>query len=75
MAGERFRAGRGGGRLGLDHTHFSDAGYAVMANVIIEEIAAVTGVRLPLVDLAPIAAADPRSPSALEAAGLSCPAD
>ena len=61
-----------GGLLSLDTMHFSDTGYAVLANVFLEEINAALGTEVPLVDLAPINATDAYSVEALRAAGISC---
>jgi hypothetical protein len=58
--------------LSLDTMHFSDTGYAVLANVFLEEINATLGTNVPLVELAPINASDAYSVEALQAAGISC---
>jgi lysophospholipase L1-like esterase len=61
-----------GGLLSLDTMHFSDTGYAVLANLFLEEINAALGTNVPLVELAPINASDAYSVEALQAAGISC---
>lgn len=61
-----------GGLLSMDSMHFSDTGYAVLANAFLEEINASLGAQIPLADLAAIHATDPYSVEALKAAGISC---
>jgi len=61
---------RFGGLVSLDGLHFSDTGYAVLANEIIETINAELGTDVPLADLEAIVATDPYAPHNLEAAGL-----
>jgi lysophospholipase L1-like esterase len=62
---ERF-----GGLVSLDGLHFSDTGYAVLSNQILEAINAELGTDVPLADLDAIFATDPYAPHNLEAAGL-----
>ncbi len=61
-----------GGLLSLDSMHFSDTGYAALANMFLEEINATLGTRVPLADLSAINAVDAYSVEALQAAGISC---
>ena len=61
-----------GGLLSLDSMHFSDTGYAVLANIFIEEINATLGAKIPLADLKAINATDTYSVEALQAAGITC---
>ena len=61
---------RFGGLVSLDGLHFSDTGYAVLANQILESINAELGTDVPLVDLDSVLAGDPYAPANLEAAGL-----
>ena len=61
---------RFGGLVSLDGLHFSDTGYAVLANEIIGTINAELGTDVPLADLEAIVATDPYAPHNLEAAGL-----
>ena len=61
---------RFGGLVSLDGLHFSDTGYAVLANQILEAINAELGTDVPLVDLEAVLATDPYAPANLEAAGL-----
>lgn len=61
-----------GGLLSLDSMHFSDTGYAVLANMFIDQINADLGTRIPRADLDAIHATDAYSIEALRAAGLSC---
>jgi lysophospholipase L1-like esterase len=62
-----------GGLLSLDFVHFSDTGYAFMANLFIDAINATKGWQIPHVDLADLLAHDALSPASLKAAGVSCP--
>jgi len=67
LTGERF-----GGLLSLDHLHFSDTGYAVMANVFIRAINLTLHTHVPEVDLEAVLADDPFSPDNLAKAGVHC---
>ncbi len=59
-----------GGLLSTDGVHFSDTGYAMVANLFLDAIEAELGVAVPRIDLGPVLRADPYSPSNLRAAGL-----
>ncbi len=59
-----------GGLLSTDGVHFSDAGYAMVANLFIEKINDDLGLSLEPLDLGPIVEADPFSPTALVEGGL-----
>jgi hypothetical protein len=61
-----------GGLLSLDSMHFSDTGYAVLANAFIDEINRVLGTDVPRLDLAAVHAGDPYAVAALRAAGYPC---
>lgn len=61
-----------GGLLSLDSMHFSDTGYAVLANEYLSAMNEAWGTQLPEVDVAAVHAADPYSVANLRAAGLSC---
>jgi lysophospholipase L1-like esterase len=61
-----------GGLLSLDGMHFSDTGYALVANMFLEAINRELGTRVPLVDLAAVHANDPYSVEALRAVGFPC---
>jgi lysophospholipase L1-like esterase len=65
-----LRPAKFGGLVGLDGIHFTDTGYAVVANVFLQAINAAWNTSFPQVDLAPVLADDPESPVALAAAGL-----
>ena len=67
LTGQRF-----GGLLSLDHLHFSDTGYAVMANMFIRAINLAMHTHVPDVDLAAVLEADPFSPGNLAKAGVRC---
>ena len=70
--GELCTAARFGGLLSLDNLHFTDTGYAVLANLFIEAINAQLGAQIPLVDVDAVHADDPLTPSKLSAAGFTC---
>jgi hypothetical protein len=59
-----------GGLLSLDGIHFSDVGYALVANLFLEAMEEALGWGVPPVDLEEVVADDPFSPAALRAAGL-----
>ena len=67
---QRLGAERFGGIVGLDGVHFTDTGYAFLANLFIAEINQVLGTDVPAISLAPVLAMDPESPAALRAAGV-----
>jgi lysophospholipase L1-like esterase len=62
--------GKFGGLVGLDGIHFTDTGYAVMANVFLDAINQVLGTGFPYVDLEAVLRTDPESPESLRNAGL-----
>jgi len=68
LTGEKF-----GGLLSLDFVHFTDTGYAVMANSFIDAMNAAKGWHVPRVDEAQVLAHDPLSPASLAADGVHCP--
>ncbi len=70
VGGEQLTIEKFGGLLSLDGLHFSDTGYALMAQLTLDAIAAATGVGAAPIDLEAVMAADPFSPAALRAAGL-----
>jgi lysophospholipase L1-like esterase len=59
-----------GGLLGFDGVHFTDTGYAMIANAFVETFNSVLGTQVPLIDLGRIVASDPGSPAAIAAAGI-----
>lgn len=59
-----------GGLLSLDGLHFTDTGYAMSANVMLDTIDEVYGVDVPRIDLEAVYATDTRSPQALLDAGV-----
>lgn len=59
-----------GGLLSTDGVHFSDTGYALVANLFVETINAELGLNLEAIDLAPVLATDPYSPATLAEGGL-----
>ena len=59
-----------GGLVGLDGLHFSDSGYAMLANLFAEAINETLGTNVPLIDIATVAETDVDTPWALEAEGI-----
>jgi lysophospholipase L1-like esterase len=70
IGGQHLTVKKFGGLLSLDGLHFSNTGYATLANLFVEAINAKLGTHVPLIDLAAIVAADPLSPKAIAAAGF-----
>ena len=70
VQGETLDPDRFGGLISLDGVHFSDTGYAAVANLFVRAINDTLGAAVPELDLDAVAAADPYLPSALRAAGL-----
>jgi lysophospholipase L1-like esterase len=62
-----------GGLLSLDFVHFSDTGYAFLANIFIDAMNKTKGWKIPSVDVASVLQQDALSPAHLQAAGVSCP--
>ncbi len=67
--GQQLTARRFGGVVTLDGLHFSDTGYALLANLVLDAIDAELGTDVGRVDLDDVIANDRRSPDALLAAG------
>jgi len=61
-----------GGLFSLDSMHFSDTGYAVLANVFLDAMDSAWGTKLPRVDVAAVLNDDPASVANLRRAGLTC---
>ncbi len=72
VAGDHLTTRPLGGLLSLDSMHFSDTGYALLANGFIDAINQALGLKVPEVDVAAVHAQDPYSVQALRAAGLGC---
>lgn len=70
IGAETIDVRRFGGLIGLDGVHFTDTGYAVVADLFVEHIGAALGVELPAIDVEAVFAADPERPSALAAEGF-----
>jgi lysophospholipase L1-like esterase len=70
VGGSTLTLGRFGGLIGLDGVHFSDTGYALVANLFVEKISEVLGTDLEPLDLEAIHQNDADSPEALAADGL-----
>lgn len=70
LGSDRITSGRWGGFVTLDGLHFTDTGYAAVANVFLDTIDAVLGTQTGRVDLQAVVAADPRSPSAIAEGGF-----
>lgn len=67
--GEELTVDMLGGILSFDGLHFSDAGYALVADLFVEEINATLGTALPAIDVGAAVLSDIHSPSAVVAAG------
>jgi hypothetical protein len=67
---ETLEVGRFTGLLSLDQLHFSDTGYATLANFMLESINEVFGTDAEGIDLEAVLAQDPYSRANLEADGL-----
>ncbi|MCC6336619.1 MAG: hypothetical protein IT380_21850 [Myxococcales bacterium] len=72
VGGQTLPAVPFGGLLSLDSMHFSDTGYAVLANTFLEEVNRVLQADLPPVDVEAAHADDPYSVEALRANGFPC---
>ncbi|MCB9542483.1 MAG: hypothetical protein H6703_08555 [Myxococcales bacterium] len=70
IGGEALSMRRFGGLIGLDGVHYTETGYAIVADLFVEHIGATLGIELPRIDIAAVLAADPERPSALAAAGF-----
>jgi hypothetical protein len=68
--GQQLSTRKFGGLLSLDGVHFTDTGYAMVANVFLERINGELGTDVPLIDLDRVVDDDPGSPKALALAGL-----
>lgn len=74
IGGQQLTGQKFGGLVSLDFRHFTDTGYALLANMFIDAINEVLGLRIPEVDVAAVLANDALSPASLAAAGVHCPA-
>jgi hypothetical protein len=72
VGGEPLVAAKMGGLYSLDQLHFTDTGYAIYANLFIDELNAVLKTAIPHVDEAAIHAADALAPARLRAHGFTC---
>lgn len=70
IGGETIDVRRFGGLIGLDGVHFTDTGYAVVADLFVTHIGETLGLELPPIDVEAVVAVDPERPSALAAAGF-----
>jgi lysophospholipase L1-like esterase len=61
-----------GGLLSLDGLHFSDTGYALLAEQYVKAVNAALGTFIPDVDPVPVLAEDPFSVANLQAQGMTC---
>ncbi len=70
VAGQSITVTKFGGVLSTDGVHFSDVGYAIVANEFISVMNDAMGTSIPAVDLELAIADDRHSPAALKSAGL-----
>ena len=68
--GEELTIDKLGGLLSTDGIHFSDAGYAMVGNLVLDAIEAELGIAVPRADMAEVVRGDPYAPSALRDAGV-----
>ena len=68
--GQALSTKKFGGLLSLDGVHFTDTGYAMVANELIDAINTELGTSVPLVDLDRVVENDAGSPKAIARAGL-----
>lgn len=68
--GQALSTKKFGGLLSLDGVHFTDTGYAMVANELIEAINAELGTDVPMIDLDRVVENDAGSPKAIARAGL-----
>jgi lysophospholipase L1-like esterase len=68
--GQKLDARKFGGLLSLDGVHFTDTGYALLANLFIDAINAELATSVPAIDLDVVIATDRGSPAALAAGGF-----
>jgi hypothetical protein len=61
-----------GGLLSLDFLHFTDTGYAFLANVFVDAINGSMRLSIPKIDVAEVLAHDALSPASLAADGVHC---
>jgi len=67
---QHLNTGKFGGLLGLDGIHFTDTGYALIANLFLNAINKELGVDIPYVDFHAILERDMESPKNLKAQGV-----
>jgi lysophospholipase L1-like esterase len=70
IGGERLTGQKFGGLLSLDGVHFTDTGYALLANEMVKAINDELGTAVPEIDVTLVHARDRGSPSSIAAAGL-----
>ncbi len=71
--GQQLAIRRFGGLLSTDGVHFSDTGYALIADTFITQMNTSMGLSIPPIDFAQVLAGDPHGPAMLAERGL--PAD
>ena len=72
VGGELCTVAHFGGLLSLDDLHFTDTGYALYANVLIDAIDQTLGAQIPRADVDAVHADDALAPSKLRTAGFTC---
>lgn len=70
LDGETIDVRRFGGLIGLDGVHFTDTGYALVADLFVTHIGATLGLDLPPIDVEAAFIADVERPSRLAAEGF-----
>jgi hypothetical protein len=74
VGNETLTGAKFGGLVSLDHLHFTDTGYALVANVFVNAMDIIKGWAIPEVNVEAVHKTDALSPSALRAAGVHCAA-
>lgn len=72
VSGQHLSGKPFGGLLSLDGMHFSDTGYAIMANAYVDAVNSALGTSIAKVELVTVLANDPYSVEKLRAAGFLC---
>ena len=75
VGSETLTGAKFGGLVSLDHLHFTDTGYALVANQFVNAIDIIKGWNIPEVNVEAVHKTDALSPSALDAAGVHCGAN
>lgn len=70
VGGQHLTTGKFGGLLSFDGVHFTDIGYAMLANLFVDTLNDVLATAVPPLDLGRVIESDAGSPASIAAAGL-----